>query len=160
MPPACGSGMRLGEALGLDWPDLHLDDGYVDIRVSKTVKRAALISEDAVSALSYEAERRGHSKALAGPAFLGPRKGQRLRGDTAYHAWQKLLAEKGLPPMRLHALRHGVGTLMITAGVDMRLVQEQLGHASIQMTADTYGHLFPRGDDGAELAAAEKAFLG
>ena len=37
--------------------------------------------------------------------------------------------------------------------------QARLGHASIQMTADTYGHLFPRGDDGAELAAAEKAFL-
>jgi integrase len=34
-----------------------------------------------------------------------------------------------------------------------------MGHASIQMTADIYGHLFPRGDDGAELAAAEKAFL-
>jgi integrase len=33
-------------------------------------------------------------------------------------------------------------------------------HASIQMTADRYGHLFPRGEDGAELAAAEKAFLG
>jgi integrase len=33
------------------------------------------------------------------------------------------------------------------------------GHASIQMTADTYGHLFPRGDDGPELAAAERAFL-
>jgi hypothetical protein len=34
-----------------------------------------------------------------------------------------------------------------------------LGHASIPMTADYYGHLFPRGDDNAELAAAEKAFL-
>jgi integrase len=32
-------------------------------------------------------------------------------------------------------------------------------HASIRMTADTYGHLFPRGDDGSELAAAEKALL-
>jgi hypothetical protein len=39
------------------------------------------------------------------------------------------------------------------------VVQARLGHASIQMTADTYGHLFPRGDDGSELAAAEKAFL-
>jgi hypothetical protein len=38
----------------------------------------------------------------------------------------------------------------------------EFGHhnnASIQMTADTYGHLFPRGDDGSELAAAERAFL-
>jgi hypothetical protein len=34
------------------------------------------------------------------------------------------------------------------------------GYSSIQMTADRYGHLFPRGDDGTELAAAEKAFLG
>jgi len=40
------------------------------------------------------------------------------------------------------------------------VVQARLGHASIQMTADTYGHLFPRGDDGSELAAAERAFLG
>jgi integrase len=38
-------------------------------------------------------------------------------------------------------------------------VQALLGHASIQMTADVYSHLFPRGDDGAELAAAEQALL-
>ena len=41
----------------------------------------------------------------------------------------------------------------------LKLVQARLGHASIQMTADRYGHLFPRGDDGAELTAAEKMFL-
>ena len=39
------------------------------------------------------------------------------------------------------------------------MVQARLGHATIQMTADRYGHLFPRGDDGAELAAAEKLLL-
>ena len=39
-------------------------------------------------------------------------------------------------------------------------LQGRLGHASIQMTADRYEHLFPRGDDSAELAAAERAFLG
>ncbi len=42
----------------------------------------------------------------------------------------------------------------------LKVVQARLGHASIQMTADRYGHLFPpRGNDGAELAAAERAFL-
>jgi hypothetical protein len=40
------------------------------------------------------------------------------------------------------------------------VVQARLGHASIQMAADTYGDLFPRGGDGAELAAAEKSLLG
>jgi integrase len=42
----------------------------------------------------------------------------------------------------------------------LKVVQARMGHSSIQITADRYGHLFPRGDDSAELAAAEKAFLG
>ena len=41
----------------------------------------------------------------------------------------------------------------------MKMVQERLGHATISIAADTYGHLFPRGDDEAELAAAERALL-
>jgi integrase len=66
----------------------------------------------------------------------------------------------------LHALRHFYASWCINRRVDgglelpLKVVQARLGHASIQMTADTYGHLFPRGDDGAEMAAAEKAFLG
>jgi integrase len=66
----------------------------------------------------------------------------------------------------LHSLRHFYASWCINRRVDgglelpLKVVQARLGHASIQMTADRYGHLFPRGDDGAELAAAEKAFLG
>ena len=66
----------------------------------------------------------------------------------------------------IHALRHFYASWCINRRVDgglelpLKVVQGRLGHASIQMTADTYGHLFPRQDDGAELEAAEKAFLG
>jgi integrase len=65
----------------------------------------------------------------------------------------------------LHSLRHFYTSWCINRRVDgglelpLKVVQARLGHASIQMTADVYGHLFPRGDDGAELAAAEQAFL-
>jgi integrase len=65
----------------------------------------------------------------------------------------------------LHTLRHFYASWCINRRIDgglelpLKVVQARLGHASIQMTADTYGHLFPRGDDGAELAAAERAFL-
>jgi integrase len=65
----------------------------------------------------------------------------------------------------LHALRHFYASWCINRRVDgglelpLKLVQSRLGHSSIQMTADTYGHLFPRGDDGAELAAAEQALV-
>jgi integrase len=66
----------------------------------------------------------------------------------------------------LHALRHFYASWCINRREDGGLgllpkrVQELMGHSSITMTMDTYGHLFPRGDDGAELAAAQKALLG
>jgi integrase len=66
----------------------------------------------------------------------------------------------------LHSLRHFYASWCINRRADgglelpIKVVQGRLGHATIQMTADTYGHLFPRGDDSAELAAAERAFLG
>jgi integrase len=61
----------------------------------------------------------------------------------------------------LHALRHFYASWCINRKVDgglelpAKIVQERLGHSSIVMTMDTYGHLFPSADDGQELAAAE-----
>jgi integrase len=65
----------------------------------------------------------------------------------------------------LHCFRHFFASWSINRKVDgglelpANIVQERMGHASIQMTLDTYGHLFPRGDDSGELAKAEKAFF-
>lgn len=66
----------------------------------------------------------------------------------------------------MHALRHFYASWVINRKEDGGLclppktVQERMGHSSITMTLDTYGHLFPRGDDADELAAAEKSLLG
>ncbi|MGO7916227.1 tyrosine-type recombinase/integrase [Rhizobium ruizarguesonis] len=66
----------------------------------------------------------------------------------------------------LHSLRHFYASWCINRKTDgglelpIKSVQERLGHSSIQMTLDVYGHLFPRGDDADELAAAEKSLLG
>jgi len=66
----------------------------------------------------------------------------------------------------MHTLRHFFASWCINRkedaglGLPAKVVQERLGHSSIVMTLDTYGHLFPRGDDAAELAAAERALLG
>jgi integrase len=65
----------------------------------------------------------------------------------------------------LHCLRHFYASWCINRRVDgglelpLKVVQDRMGHSSIQITADRYGHLFPRGDDSAELAAAERMFL-
>src|SRR6185437_11081726 len=63
----------------------------------------------------------------------------------------------------MHALRHFYASWCINRKADgglelpAKVVQHRLGHSSITVTLDTYGHLFPRGDDGAELAATERA---
>jgi len=65
----------------------------------------------------------------------------------------------------MHALRHFFASWCINRKVDgghelpPKIVQERLGHSTIAMTLDIYGHLFPRGDDTAELAAAEQSLL-
>ena len=65
----------------------------------------------------------------------------------------------------LHALRHFYASWCINpkavGGLELpaKVVQERLGHSSIVMTMDVYGHLFPRGDDSAELAEAERSLL-
>ncbi|WP_429820301.1 tyrosine-type recombinase/integrase [Ensifer sp. B1-9] len=65
----------------------------------------------------------------------------------------------------LHALRHFFASWLINRkedgglGLPAKVVQERLGHSSIVMTMDVYGHLFPRGDDGKELADAASALL-
>jgi integrase len=66
----------------------------------------------------------------------------------------------------LHALRHFYASWCINRKADgglelpAKVVQERLGHSSITVTLDTYGHLFPRGDDSAQLAEAESRLLG
>lgn len=66
----------------------------------------------------------------------------------------------------LHALRHYYASMCINRPIDgglglpPKVVQERLGHSNIQITLDTYSHLFPRGDDGSEMDAAAAAILG
>lgn len=66
----------------------------------------------------------------------------------------------------LHALRHFYASWCINRpqdgglGLPLKVVQARMGHSSITMTADVYGHLFPRADDADEMAAAERALLG
>ncbi|MGB9476048.1 MAG: hypothetical protein WCE87_13360 [Candidatus Udaeobacter sp.] len=66
----------------------------------------------------------------------------------------------------LHALRHFFASWCINRKTDgglelpAKVVQDRLGHSTIVMTLDRYGHLFPPGDDTAELAAAERILLG
>ncbi len=69
--------------------------------------------------------------------------GKPLLPDTVTHAWIKLARRTGLKGIRLHDARHTHASLMLKQGVHPKIVQERLGHASIQTTLDTYSHVAP-----------------
>lgn len=56
----------------------------------------------------------------------------------------RLAADAGLPPIRLHDLRHVAATIALEAGVDIKVVQEDLGHSTSMLTRDTYTSVSPR----------------
>ena len=59
------------------------------------------------------------------------------------------LRRAGLPKIRFHDLRHSFASLLIAQGEHPKLISEQLGHASVQITLDRYGHLLPASYDSA-----------
>lgn len=138
-----GSGLRLGEAIGLDQGDLMLDESYLRLRVTKTHARLVRISSDAVDALRSalaKAPRRG----LNEPVFFAPAKPrERMRGTSVSHALPRLLADAGLAPLSPHKLRHATATLMLADGVPMRVIADQLGHRNPAITARIYAHVAP-----------------
>ena len=71
-----------------------------------------------------------------------------------------IIGQDGKPKFGLHALRHFYASWLIDQGFPPKRVQTILGHASITMTFDCYGHLFPAEDDRDKLAAGELALVG
>ncbi|MDD5189861.1 MAG: tyrosine-type recombinase/integrase [Dehalococcoidales bacterium] len=78
--------------------------------------------------------------------------GTTLLPDTITHAWIKLTRRIGLKSVRLHDARHTHASLMLKQGIHPKVVQERLGHSSIQITLDTYSHVAP----GMQTAAAKR----
>ena len=70
--------------------------------------------------------------------------GRALDGDNLRHrVFYRVLAKAGLRHLRFDDLRHTYASLLIQSGESLAYVRDQLGHASIQLTVNTYGHLVP-----------------
>ena len=150
-------GLRRGEACGLRWADLDLDAGlaYLTRQVqhvagkltacplkTEASRRAVALDPSTIAALRAhrraqycDAQARGIT--LSGYVFTAPGGGP-LCPEHLTRTFNKLVADAGLPPVRLYDLRHGAATLMLLAGADLKTIADQLGHSSIVLTADTY----------------------
>ena len=166
--------MRRSELLALRWSDVDLDfatisvsrtlhrlrDKSIIFRQTKTAKarRMIALTPSAVHML------REHKKAQEGIRILSEttlepddlifssHEGEPLQPDTVTHAWIKLVRRNGLKGIRFHDNRHSHASLLLKEGIHPKVVQERLGHASIQTTLDTYSHVAP----GLQQAAAER----
>ncbi len=171
------TGLRRGEALGLRWEDVDLDrrrlsiqravtvvDYEIVVSEPKTARGRRSVSIDPTTAAVLVAHRRRQlEERLAwGPAWqdsgyvFTTEDGRVLHPQRVTQVFKRLASEAGLPPIRLHGLRHTAATLALTAGIHPKVVSERLGHATVGITLDTYSHV---GEGLQEEAASRVAGL-
>lgn len=133
-------GLRLSELVGINMNDI--EDGFLRVTGKGNKERFVYLSPAALDAIeAYKAVRptpkAGHSNAL----FLS-RNRQRISPKTVQWMVKRFISEAGLDPTRYstHKLRHTAATLMYRSGVDLRVLQEILGHTNLG-TTQIYTHI-------------------
>jgi integrase len=165
-----GTGLRLGEALGVRWSDIDVIAGTLTVRValrpvprharpdaprwSRTGQRLRLVEPktDAsrrtlalpafvLRALHAQRDRQATlPRNFLGLIFTSPR-GTPLDARNVSRVFAADCERVGLPHMRLHDLRHTAASMMLGQGSTLDDVKRVLGHSSIALTSDTYAHL-------------------
>jgi integrase len=167
-------GLRRGEVIACRWDNLDLDAGRLHVRrqhmklrgrtVEKDLKTEGsdrLVSLDAgtVAALRRWQETQELERGYVGEEAYGAagyvftrEDGSTWRPDDITWRFKVLGKELGLPTITLHDGRHTAATLGLLAGLDVKIVSDQLGHASTRTTQDTYQFVLMEAHD----AAAER----
>jgi integrase len=173
-------GLRRGEACGIRRFDLDLHRKQLTIAnqlaqlgwtpVQKKPKsragdRTVALDEDTVEVLRAHlrrrnvlAERLGIAWHNSGLIFTQP-DGQPLHPSMATKRFKQLIDEAGLPPIRLHDLRHVAASIAHAAGADLKSISKLLGHSTIAITADTYTEVFAEVDHAQAAASADVVSL-
>jgi len=167
------TGMRRSELLALRWQDIdfvfsqiyvnrslhHLKDGSYIFTEPKSAKsrRTIALSPSAILTLKEHKDKQALERAMLGMPLkdndlvFSDLEGKPLRPNTITRAWRTLATRAEVKPIRFHDARHSHASILLKQGIHPKIVQERLGHASIQMTLDTYSHVAP----GLQQAAAE-----
>lgn len=162
---AITTGMRRGEIIGLRWSDINFEDqslyirrtvdritrnGYVESE-PKTARsrRRIMLPTFVINALQEQRTSQARARLKAGKAWhendlvFCNTHGGFLHPTHLYIAFQQLLKDAGLPPLRFHDLRHSAATILMAMGTNIKIVQELLGHSNAALTLNVYGHVFP-----------------
>ncbi|MGW8767653.1 tyrosine-type recombinase/integrase [Streptomyces sp. NPDC055815] len=171
-------GLRRGEACGVRWADYSAEsrsmtiatqlvqDGWEVIEsLPKTDSGERVFSIDEYTAEVLDAHRtkQAAERCQWGPAWIESGRmftqedGERIHPGWLTDQFERLVDLSGLPPIRLHDLRHVAASLMLAAGVDVKIVSETLGHSDSRITRDIYQSVMPKA--AAEAAEATAAMV-
>jgi len=155
---AIASGMRSGELFGLEWRDIDFDahcvsvrrtleelSGQLRVKPPKSAKgiRRIDLPQFAMDALHVHRKAALAAGRLNAPVFCDAKGGYLRRPNVARRSFYPLLEKADVPKIRFHDLRHTAATLLLLQGVNPKVVSERLGHASVEITLNTYSHVLP-----------------
>jgi integrase len=156
------TGLRRAEAAGLRWADVDFSARVIRVQVQRTTegykvverqpktasgRRLVPVAPRVMAALKDWKKRQIEERLAYGPAYedtglvFTQKDGSGWHPQSLRHAFTWACKRAGLPVLRFHDLRHTAATLALEAGVHPKVVQERLGHASVQITLDTYSHV-------------------
>lgn len=183
---AVTTGMRQAEILGLQWKDVDWDrstlridrtQNYIrgksvigDVK-KESSRRTVALAESTLLALQHHRTLQSELRLAFGSKYnesgmiVASENGSPLSQNTLNHVWRRLLEAADVPRIRFHDLRHTHASLLLSAGVDLKVVSERLGHATLAVTADIYTHVLPRlqhaaAEDFDRLLQSEQGKLG
>lgn len=157
------TGLRRGELVALRWANVDLEAKVLAVRRNSAVvdyeivegtpkgnrARTVDLDDGTVAALRAHRRRQLEERLAWGEAWqehglvFTKEDGSPLHPQTLLWHLRKISAAAGVPRVRLHDLRHTHATLGLAAGVPAKVMQERLGHSSVQITLDLYAHVLP-----------------
>jgi integrase len=161
-PPGCGGDLDLDAGTLTISGQLQQIGGRLATALPKSdAGRVIALDRSTIAALREHRSGQQASRDAAGARWaetgyvFTTLTGKPVGPDRLTRLFRKLIAASGLPPVTLHGLRHAAATLALAAGTDLKVVQDQLGHSTIALTADTYTSVLPEtAHIAAELTAA------
>jgi integrase len=160
-----GRGLRRGEVAGLHWDAVDLEAGRLAITATRVLTEGGQVVDSRpktaagvrtipldphlVAALRAHRRRQLEERLRAGAAYEDSgyvfidELGAAYYPDTFSERFDRLVANAGLPRIRLHDARHTCASALLAAGEPVKVVQELLGHASPTITLEVYAHVLP-----------------
>ena len=156
---AIGTGLRQGELLALQWKNVNLKDKYIKIEDSlktvyvfdnegnktrkKILQKPKSKDSERIVYLPDNLVKLFTTFAHNGDFVFHNEDGSPMSEKTVFDSWKRLLKNNNIPHRKFHALRHTYASLLLLKGVDLKTVQELMGHSDITIT-QIYLHIVPK----------------